>query len=62
MKFLLFVCGSAAVLIAVAVGCGPQQAYCPDDTTGECNHVDTGTAPPPPDAGGSGDAIIISTD
>ena len=69
MKFLLLVCSFAALAAfavisgAVAVGCGPQQDYCPNNTTGECNQADTGTAPPPVDSGtGPGDAIIIVID
>jgi hypothetical protein len=63
MKFLLFVCGFAAVLVGMAVGCGPQQAYCPNNTTGLCISDDGGAPPPPPpeDASDTG-AIIIGQD
>ena len=53
--------GSLGALGAFIVGCGPQQHYCPESTTGQCNSADTGVAPPTPDSG-AGDAVILGND
>ena len=59
MKVLMIVFVVAAMVGAVIVGCGPQQAYCPTQMSGRCNEADTGVAPPGM-GGSSGDATIIT--
>ncbi len=59
MKVLLLVCGCAAALVAAAVGCGPKQAYCPQNTTGLCLNDDGGSAPPPGPDTGLGETMVI---
>jgi hypothetical protein len=61
MKFLTIVIGVAGVAVvagALALGCGPQKAYCPQFSTGQCINQDTGTAPPGEDAGPSESTIL----
>jgi hypothetical protein len=60
MKFLMIAAVLAALVGAVIVGCGPQQDYCPNNTTGQCL-PDAGSAPPMPDVG-IGESIIINGD
>lgn len=64
MKFLtilLSVAGVGLIAGALAVGCGPQKAYCPQSSTGQCLDQDTGVAPPPPEAG-AGESVVIGGD
>jgi hypothetical protein len=62
MKFLMIALAVAAAVGGLAVGCGPQKAYCPDNSTGQC--IDGGSNMPPPgdDAGLGGEAIVINDD
>ena len=61
MKLLLLVIGIGALVGAVAVGCGPQKAYCPNAMSGLCE-ADAGSAPPMPDTGLGGESVVIGTD
>jgi hypothetical protein len=64
MKLFTIVLGFAGVAVvagALAVGCGPQKAYCPQFMSGQCVDQDTGVAPPPMDAG-AGESTIINDD
>jgi hypothetical protein len=61
MKVLMLVFGVAVIAGAVAVGCGPKKAYCPQNQNGICAEGDAGVAPPAEDAGsGGGETIVIS--
>jgi len=59
MKFLMIAVVVAAVVGAVIVGCGPQQAYCPSNSTGQCVQEIDGSQPPPADTG-VGESIILN--
>jgi hypothetical protein len=61
MKVFMIVLAVAAAVAGVAVGCGPQKDYCPDNTTGQC--IDAGSnMPPPPVDAGIGESVIITDD
>jgi hypothetical protein len=61
MKVFMIALAVAAAVAGVAVGCGPQKDYCPDNTTGQC--IDAGTSMPPPEMdAGIGESIIINED
>jgi len=61
MKFLMIALAVAAAVGGLAVGCGPQKAYCPEMSTGQC--IDGGSnMPPPGDDAGMGESIIIGED
>ena len=61
MKFLMIAAALAALVGAVAVGCGPKQAYCPTVSTGQCIEQDAGVGPGGEDTG-IGESIIIGGD
>jgi hypothetical protein len=64
MKFLTIVIGMAGVAAiagALAVGCGPKKAYCPQFSTGQCVDQDTGMATGTGGTG-AGDATILGDD
>ncbi|HET6148376.1 MAG TPA: hypothetical protein VFH68_12660 [Polyangia bacterium] len=62
MKIFTIVVGFAGAAIiagALAVGCGPQKAYCPQTSTGQCVNQDTGIVQPPPEDASDGGAVIL---
>jgi hypothetical protein len=61
MKVLMIVLAVAAGIAGLAVGCGPQKDYCPDNTTGQCIDAGNMMPPPMPDSG-IGESIIINED
>jgi hypothetical protein len=60
MKFLVVICGLAALLVGAAVGCGPQNPYCP--ANGGMCFVGVDAGPDLAEAPGLGDAIIFGSD